>query len=312
MASLRNYESLVEKANFFDGNNIIINTKLEFEIFFNKMLSFKNVPTFKFRGSLEAKYKLYNSAQRIWIENEFYKQEIYYHHLVRKLISKSKDWNRNTIETYFNHTGISPNNDLAYLSFMQHFGVPTPLLDFSQNALVALYFAVGDTSYSQGSSNEIDNYCSFYIIDEANPYLYTSMKSFEKELSDENKGEIDYSKDIASFPILLVSNKRETFKISNNAYIANQQGMFLYNNSPDIPIEESYVQSMDHIIELIGNKEFISLDYNHKIGVCWNIHKSLKPYILSKLKQEGITKSYIYPDNKALRNFALQAALEEI
>ncbi len=312
MARLKEYKKFDEKGKFFEAGSIMIDTKADFEIYWEKLINYDEIDTYKFRGSPEAKYRLYTSSQRYWIEKELFKQKMLYHDFIKKLITKCKSWNNRTIFRFFNINGISTNNSLAYLSYMQHYGVPTPLLDFTHSALIGLYFAVENSSFGASSENEIDNYCSFYIVDETNPFLYTTMKSFEKELGLEKNGDIDYDKYLISFPILFVTNKNVSFKILNNTNIINQQGMFFYNNNPIMPIEESYIESINSIKETIGEDEFKKLNYNDNFAICWNIHKSLKPYILSKLQDAGLSEEFIYPNNSNLKQFTLMSAMEEI
>jgi len=312
MARLLEYQNFEEKGNFFEDGSITINTKAEFEIYWEKLINYDEIDTYKFRGSNEAKYKLYTSSQRLWIEKELFKQNLYYHDFIKKLITKCKSWNSRTIFRFFNLNGISTNNSLAYLSYMQHYGVPTPLLDFTHSALIGLYFAVENLHFGSPSEREIDNYCSFYVVDETNPFLYSTMKSFEKELKNEKNGDIDYDRYLISFPILFVTNKNIAFKILNNTNIVNQQGMFFYNNSPDMPIEQSYLESINSLKEDLSDDEYNKLNYNEHFATCWNIHKSLKPYILSKLKEKGLSKKFIYPDNYDLKEFTLISALEDI
>ncbi len=82
---------------------------------------------FMFRGVNEAKYKMYNSAQRAWIENDLILNDIPYHNLINRRIIDAKSSNGN----YFKKIGIVQDNDLAILSFLQHYEPPTPLLDFT-------------------------------------------------------------------------------------------------------------------------------------------------------------------------------------
>lgn len=70
---LEEYLSFEEKAVFFKNGE----SKIIFDIdnVFQKLSKFTEEGTgFIFRGCSEAKYKLYNSAQRIYLTQELYKQ----------------------------------------------------------------------------------------------------------------------------------------------------------------------------------------------------------------------------------------------
>ena len=64
---------------------------------------------------------------------------------------------------YFKDSGVHI-NDLSCLSLMQHYGLPTPLLDFSIDINIALSFAA-DGLKTGNVNDEIDNYVSLYIFD---------------------------------------------------------------------------------------------------------------------------------------------------
>lgn len=310
MAFLQQYASFEEKQDFFEWGNLKINTKDEFDKYWEKLLNYDRLGVYKFRGCSEAKYKLFTSAQRYWIEKELAQQNIYYHEFVKGLIKNSKTWNNETIFKFFNINGISTNNTLAYLSYMQHYGVPTPLIDFTDNPFIGLFFALENPRHTV-SDKDIDNYASLYILDASNPYLSATRKKFENKLTLNTDGEIDYEQ-VILFPLLLVTPDNEAYRIINNINISNQQGLFVFNNSPLDPMELAYKVEIDAIKNSIGPEEFELQGFKPQFASCLNIHKNLRDYVLSKLKEKGITLDYIYPDNSKLTQSAIKKTLEEI
>jgi len=308
MSRLSEYATLAEKDAFFEEGSITINTKEEIDIQLEK-LAYYNDQEYIFRGCSEAKFKLYTSAQRYWIEKELRKQGVYYHTFVKRLIKNCKEWNNRTIFAFFNKNGINTNNSLAYLSYMQHYSVPTPLLDFTDSPYIGLFFAL-ENARTYSSDREIDNYCSLYVIDRRSTYFHSTMKRFDIELEEGDIKEIDYDKNLSTFPIILVTPDKSTYKIINNTNISNQEGLFFYNNSPTEPVEKVYFEALDAIRTDIGDEKFYAEKYKSKFAICLNIHKNLREYVLLNLKEKAdITPEFIYPDNRDLYKFTLENTL---
>jgi hypothetical protein len=300
--NLEEYSTLEEKAHFFTNGESKISVNID-KIFAN-IKDFKEAGTgFVFRGSGEAKYKLYSSAQRVYINQELHKQvppdEIseHYKRFIENLINNCKSWNNGVVSKLLKSVGIDENNALAYLSYMQHFGVPSPLLDYTYNPYVALFFAIDGLDY-RPSDNEIDNYFSIY-------YTYTEATAFQswKYVFDENlkKQDISYETiDLNSMSIILPDE--ELYKIVNSVNIVNQEGLFFYNNHPWYPLERTYCEYIDFLKKDQGQKFFDDNLMHETISGCYNIHKSLVPAIKAKLNELGINKNYIYPDMEDFRH----------
>src|SRR5271154_237317 len=105
MANLELYKSIDEKNEFFRMSQLVPNNKINDIDTFNawyhryekKVRSKlkpgqKNNETFFFRGVSEAKYKLYNSAQRIWITKDIgnWDKKIVYQEFLKKFINSAK------------------------------------------------------------------------------------------------------------------------------------------------------------------------------------------------------------------------------
>ena len=152
---LEEYANLSEKNSFFDMTTI--DTYKGFDDVYQTLKSDNVI----FRGVNEAKYKLYTSAQREWIINEYEKQGINYTSFIQSQLNYIRGFS--IISQYYKSLNVNE-NDLLYICLLQHYGAPSPLLDFTYDLDIALYFAL-DKIKTASSNIDIDNYFSLYLID---------------------------------------------------------------------------------------------------------------------------------------------------
>ena len=330
MPKLRNYASLKEKEAYFEFDNGVlhIDSKNDFNKFWKRLNNLKAEGVYCFRGSGEAKYKLFTSIQRLWIERNLLALQIKFDQFIKKLIEQTQRWNGESVVKFLSQNGVDKNNSLAYLSFMQHYGIPTPLLDFTTNPFTGLYFAAENARFSP-SDEGIDEYFSLYIIDKTNPYFSEKSEQFKKDVLGLGlNGAIDYQL-LSSNPFLFISidkfeegknsgdkpvyrQDNPAYKILNNMNILNQDGVFFYNSSPDVPIEICYLEVIKNDLNLYGSAFVDRAPYREKFAECVNINKNLRQFALDKLAKENIYAEYIYPDLDLLAKTTVERTLSTI
>jgi hypothetical protein len=129
------------------------------------------------------------------------------------------------------HNSGFPENLVARMSIAQHFGIPTPLLDWSQNIFAAIFFAIRDIFEKEE--------------DEPRVFVY--------HVADERLLQGGIPEEEGQLPLYLRSGFVRPFPIDRR--IERQRGMFTYHPHPELrPVRipaARYVLEADIILRLL-------------------------------------------------------------
>lgn len=228
-----------------------------------------------FRGVNEAKYMLFNSAQRKWQDWNLVKIGITYKDRINCMLNVCR---KSLLSQYYKRLGIST-NDWLFLSFLQHYNAPSPFLDFSKDYKAALFFACNEIRTPETTGSELDNYISIYYFRFVDAAKYIdSLKAIAQALTDDqpiNKyvfekelsfNEIMDKHDVIFVPsysnIMKVGKKKNQLMLATaNLRSTSQEGEFVCNGTENKPLEMLF---KEHGAELC----------------CADIHKGLCNYIV--------------------------------
>lgn len=311
MALLEEYISLEGKLEFFNGDANIICGNIN--SIFKNLEYLQQTNNFLFRGMSDAKYKLYNSSQREFLKRELFitkkysRSEITYNEWIKELITEVKLWNSKSVEKYFESIGIQNNEDIAYLSFMQHCGFPTPLLDFTENPFVALFFAIENANFNH-SDIGIENCFSLYYINKKNELHET----FNVDTTSGRNSDVKTYEDfIFKNGIAIIDHNSILFKVKNSMNIINQEGCFIFNWHAVNPLEVAYIKLVEQLKN--GSLKDWGIMVKEEKMTCLNFHKSLIPQLKFELnKRKGINAGFIYPEIKPSKNYIVDDSIRKL
>jgi hypothetical protein len=267
------FESLSPVTRFF----FIIN-KLTKEI--ETMPEYKDNILF-FRGQANSEWKVLPGIFR----NDCFTKE---HEIIRTSISR-------------NPNVFSNNIDFSLLSKLQHYGLPTRLLDVTNNPLVALYFACDKENNNDGAvfikitkpfypdSNQTQILSYLSSIDlEKNHIIYSIHDPLIKKLSLKH-----YS--INDFLLYIEANSKSHFVKAdmNNERIIRQSGAFLLCGCIKFEKNNNEIKELHKFSE---DQQYL---FNFKII----INRNEKDSILKELDILNINESTLFPELEHQLNY---------
>ncbi len=256
-----------------DYKQIIIDTNEDFDRWYNEN-SHRNLI---FRGMKSARFKNYTSAQRKWMITDGLMNKagdgiIGYTNYITSLLSNCREWEEGIIVKYLTNNGIEA-SDLIILTIMQHYGAPTPLLDFSSNINVALYFAA-----QIDSPKSLDDYMSVYSLN-VNQNAERLIKLSENPQLISNSYQ-----ELAKLEQLILIDRSDI--LSSNLNIIAQEGLLLMNYHP-----WKYLAGWNNEYTILNGRVVVKITDLPELPVeipvlynvyCADINKKLIPYIKSK------------------------------
>ncbi|MCR4799765.1 MAG: FRG domain-containing protein [Bacteroidales bacterium] len=303
---LDEYRSFTDKKSCFASYKRY-NTKQEFDSWYKeiKQASCNNKKTpkangkFVFRGLNEAKYRLYTSGQREWLTKDYKTAKIPYRTFLSIILRNVK---KNLfLKRYINALCLNP-SDLLYMSFLQHYRTPTPLLDFTYSLNTALFFATDELNFVPTSRrSSINDYFSMYYIEVAN--VFSSCLSITSSFG-VTSGKV--WKDNTFKRAKINPQKRKDSLFDNMVvYIANDQSVvsnkktllanYFYSNPNIVAQDGCFFLYQD---EAMPFEEYLMTKNYPAIKIhCVDIHKSLADYVREKT---GLSRKDVYPELKDL------------
>jgi hypothetical protein len=223
-----------------------------------------------FRGQADASWHLQSSLERViganWSAEKARQFEDY---SLKQFCSKFHLYDRENIQ---------PSSKLAWLSIMQHYGVPTRLLDFTESPYVALYFALEAAAPSM--QRDMALYAIDYsaVLDRSIDHIRSKDSGFVEtraSLFDRQDEVFDQVVDRFAYDIAWIGEPKLL-----NARLDRQAGSFLLSGNRDRRIED-----------VLSSPLYAAVDIRKIV-----VHGSLVTGVFALLRKMNITSKSLYGD----------------
>lgn len=225
-----------------------------------------------FRGQADASWSLASSLERllehVW-SNEDFDIKKYEDYTFRRFVGKYRLYSKDA---------ISPASKLETLSLMQHHGVPTRLLDFTESPYLALYFAM--ESYNPFKGNDF----ALYAIDctalmkHSLLMLRESDGSFKHDLAsleDDKDAVFDDVVERTTLDLLWITEPKMM-----NRRLDLQSGTFITSINTRVKIEDA-----------IMNPKYAGVEMTK-----YRMPSQMYEHVYALLRQANVTSKSIYGD----------------
>ncbi len=239
------------------------------------LTNFNSLPNnYIYRGHANAAWGLQSSLERVvgskWSASE-----------ARKFVEFSLNRFKAKFHLY-DRQNITPDSTLAWLSIMQHYGVPTRLVDFTESPYVALYFALEAYQPSLGADFAVFALDYTAIMEVSISQICDRDISFKETRASINTRQdkvFDETVDRFSYDIAWITEPKR-----HNECLDRQGGCFLISGNRDRPISD--------VLEL----EI----YNDCAFIKYTIDHTLYPAIFALLRKMNVTSKSLYGDLEGL------------
>jgi hypothetical protein len=223
-----------------------------------------------FRGQANAEWKLESSLERITGDKWCSEEARRYEELsLARFQSKFHLYDRENTE---------PQSLLAWLSLMQHYGVPTRLIDFTDSPFVALYFAF--ETYKSSSKKDLSIFAIDYraIRLASVAHIRKNDNNFQykdEEIYDQQDVIFDKVIDPRAYEIAWVTEPKV-----HNVRLDRQGGCFLVSGSRDKRIQDVLDDSL----------------YDDSNFIKYTIAAALHTNVFALLRKMNLTGKVLYGD----------------
>ena len=223
-----------------------------------------------YRGHANAAWRLQSSLERVI--GEAWSAE------------KAEQWESYSLDRFkskfhlYDYENAEPKSKLAWLSLMQHYGVPTRLVDFTESPYVALYFAL--EAYMPHEGNDLAVYALDYksVMDRSISYITRRDSNFKETRSSVYRKQDQIFEDIVdrfAYEIAWITEPAQL-----NARLDRQAGCFVLSGDKGSRIEQ-----------VLSSKDYEDCTVQKLI-----IHPALYEGVFALLRKMNITSKSIYGD----------------